>query len=425
MTGRTTITRLLAAGTLVLASATAAHAGSTRAAATCDGLTATVVGTADDDVLTGTPGDDVIAALGGNDEVDAGAGDDVVCGDAGADVLTGGEGDDRLFGGTNGRVPLFESEPEPQGDTVVPGPGDDLVDVGVNTVLRSDGYGSPDTIDFSTSAAGVVVDLVAGTATGDGADTVVLAQPVPTSGAVVEVLGSTHGDTLLGTEGPDQLIGKGGGDRIEGRGGDDFVVNDWDEYAPARGEDADDVFIGGEGDDYLDSTGGTDVLLGGPGVDGLRKEGGPSTLDGGPGRDRLEVYLGRGRHALTGGPGRDEVLLAVLDTGPLTRGVLDHARERFVVRFGHRDPVRSVVADVERVVMPHNRGRWTYLGTPGDDRVGGGAPYTARGRGGDDVLVGSYADDVLLGGPGDDVARGGGGTDRCRAEDARHCERRR
>lgn len=419
---RTVLAGLLGPAVLVVA-AIGQVAPSGAEAPTCDGLAATIVGTDGDDVLDGTAGDDVIVALGGQDEVDAGAGDDVVCGDAGADELTGGEGDDRLFGGTNGLVPLFESEPEPQGDTLVPGPGDDLVDVGVNTVQRDDGWNSPDTIDFSGSAAGVTVDLVAGTATGDGTDTVVVAQPVPTSGAVVEVLGSTHADTILGTDGPDQLVGKGGGDRIDGRGGDDLVMNDWDEYTPARGEDADDVFVGGDGDDWLDSTGGTDVLLGGPGDDGLRKEGGPSTLDGGTGRDRLEVYLGPGRHALTGGPGRDEVLLAVLDTGPRTRGVLDHARERFVVRFGHRDPVRAVVSGVERVVMPHNRGRWTYLGTPGDDHVSGGAAYTARGRGGDDVLVGSYADDVLLGGHGHDVARGGRGTDLCRAEDARHCER--
>ncbi|CAM3580114.1 hypothetical protein NOZE110980_05310 [Nocardioides zeicaulis] len=421
MTVRSTAVRLLGAALLAVPSTGAAPARA--AVPTCEGRPATIVGTAGDDELTGTSGDDVIVALDGNDEVDAGAGDDVVCGDAGADVLAGGEGDDRVLGGTNGLAPLLESEPEPRGDTLVPGPGDDLVDAGVNTVLRDDGWNSPDTIDFSGSAAGVTVDLLAGIATGEGTDTVVVAQPVPTSGAVVEVLGSTHADTVLGTDGPDQLIGKGGGDRIDGRGGDDLVMNDWDEYSPARGEDADDVFVGGEGDDWLDSTGGTDVLLGGPGDDGLRKEGGRSTLDGGTGRDRLEVYLGPGRHDLTGGPGRDEVLLAVLDTGPLTRGVLDHARERFVVRFGHRDPVRAVVADVERVSMPHNRGRWTYLGTPGDDHVSGGAAYTARGRGGDDVLVGSYDDDVLLGGPGRDVARGGRGTDRCRAEDARHCER--
>ena len=72
--------------------------------------------------------------------------------------------------------------------------------------------------------------------------------------------------------------------------------------------------------------------------------------------------------------------------------------------------------------MPGSPGRWTYLGTSGDDRVSGYAAYTAKGRGGDDVLIGSYADDVLLGGPGRDRVRGRRGDDRCRGEDLRGCE---
>ena len=74
--------------------------------------------------------------------------------------------------------------------------------------------------------------------------------------------------------------------------------------------------------------------------------------------------------------------------------------------------------------MPHNAGRWTYLGTRGDDRVGGGAAYTARGRAGDDVLIGSAWDDVLLGGGGRDRVVGGRGVDRCRGEELVGCERR-
>ena len=394
------------------------------AAATCAGVAATIVGTTGDDVLTGTPGDDVIAALEGQDTIDAGAGNDLVCGDAGADHLTGGAGDDRLHGGDNGLVPRFESEPDPAGDTLVPGPGDDLVDVGVNTVLREDGYNSPDTVDYSASATGVTVDLGSRVATGEGNDIVVVAQPAPVSGAVVELLGSGHPDHLLGTEGADQLVGNGGGDRIEGRGGDDLLMNAWDayEYDGARGESFDDHFDGGAGDDFLDSTGGTDLLVGGDGKDHVRKEGGTGTLDGGAGRDELEVYLGSGRHRLVGGPGRDEVSLDVLGSGPRARGVMDHARKRFVARLSQRRPVRAAVLDVERVVMPVNPGTWTYLGTREDDHVVGAGAYTARGRGGDDVLLGSYADDVLLGGPGRDRIVGRRGTDRCSGETIRGCE---
>ena len=409
----------LLAGVLV-----AVPAQGSAAAATCAGVPATIVGTSGDDELTGTAGDDVIAALDGNDEIDGGAGNDVVCGEAGSDLLVGGVGDDRLYGGDNGLVPIFEGEPEPDGDTLVPGPGNDLVDVGVNTVLGYEGYRSPDTVDYSASATGVAVDLVSGVATGEGSDTVVVAQPEVESGAVVELLGSTHADRLLGTEGSDQVIGNGGGDRIEGRGGDDLVMNAWDqyEYDPARDGTENDHFDGGAGDDYLDSSGGADVMLGGDGKDHLRKDGGPANLDGGAGRDELEVYLSKGRHSLSGGAGRDELSLSVLNSSRTTRGVMDHARERFVARLAHRPPVRAAVVAVERIRMPHNPAHWTYLGTSGDDRVGGYVAYTARGRGGDDVLIGSYDDDVLLGGPGRDRVVGGRGDDRCRGEDLTGCE---
>jgi Ca2+-binding RTX toxin-like protein len=73
--------------------------------------------------------------------------------------------------------------------------------------------------------------------------------------------------------------------------------------------------------------------------------------------------------------------------------------------------------------MPHSLGRWTYLGTSGDDFVRGWAAYTAKGRGGDDRLIGSSEDDVLLGGSGRDWLRGHRGTDRCHGEVTRGCER--
>ena len=77
---------------------------------------------------------------------------------------------------------------------------------------------------------------------------------------------------------------------------------------------------------------------------------------------------------------------------------------------------------VRTVSMPYG-GRWVFIGTAGADRVTGGGPLTAYGRGGPDRLRGSVEDDVLVGGRGRDVARGGRGEDRCRAEDEQGCER--
>ncbi len=66
---------------------------------TCQGLAATIVGTAGNDNISGTAGRDVIVGLGGNDRIEGLAGNDVICGGAGADTLIGGWGNDQLSGG--------------------------------------------------------------------------------------------------------------------------------------------------------------------------------------------------------------------------------------------------------------------------------------------------------------------------------------
>ncbi|MGI8738432.1 MAG: calcium-binding protein [Gammaproteobacteria bacterium] len=73
--------------------------------ATCDGLTATIVGTAGDESLVGTSGPDVIQGLGGVDTIQGLAGDDVMCGGDGNDTILSNRGNDRAFGeGGNDRV---------------------------------------------------------------------------------------------------------------------------------------------------------------------------------------------------------------------------------------------------------------------------------------------------------------------------------
>ena len=69
------------------------------AAPLCDGVAATIQGTAGDDVLVGTAGNDVIVAKNGDDVVRGGGGHDVICGGGGDDLLIGNDGADRIFGG--------------------------------------------------------------------------------------------------------------------------------------------------------------------------------------------------------------------------------------------------------------------------------------------------------------------------------------
>ena len=98
-----------------------------------DGDICTIVGTSGADVLIGDAGPDVICALAGNDLVDGRGGNDVIFGDAGTDRIT-----------------------------------------------------------FANAPARVVVDLLAGTATGWGTDRIE---------SFEEVVGSAFDDRLSGTEG--------------------------------------------------------------------------------------------------------------------------------------------------------------------------------------------------------------------------------
>lgn len=68
-------------------------------AETCNGLEATLIGTAGDDIIAGGNGDDVIVGLDGNDTITGGNGTDTICGGDGNDSLDGGNGADYLDGG--------------------------------------------------------------------------------------------------------------------------------------------------------------------------------------------------------------------------------------------------------------------------------------------------------------------------------------
>ena len=202
-------------------------AASTAVVPTCDGVPATIVGSPGDDVLFGTGGDDVIFAGDGNDEVSGGGGDDRVCGgagndqlfggvgtdrlfgDDGSDVLFGGDGDDRLDGGggvdtasfffpRGPSAPAWQSASGEGSDTLISietltgsshgdelfgdddanllvgGDGDDRFVGGEGDDTFSGGDGS-DTVDFEFKSVlaltGVTVNLAAGTAAGEGDDT--------------------------------------------------------------------------------------------------------------------------------------------------------------------------------------------------------------------------------------------------------------
>jgi Ca2+-binding RTX toxin-like protein len=92
---------------------------------------ATIVGTADNDVIYGTNGSDVIVGGRGADQVHGLGGDDFICGEGGRDILTGGSGDDELLGGG-------------VADSIFGGSGDDFLNGGDQPDQLHGGSGDDD-----------------------------------------------------------------------------------------------------------------------------------------------------------------------------------------------------------------------------------------------------------------------------------------
>ncbi|QSR28979.1 hypothetical protein CFI00_00360 [Nocardioides sp. S5] len=446
-------TTLTALGTLAgLALAPVVGSAPAHAAVTCDGLPATIVATPSTTypptTVQGTPGDDVIVGTDGDDVIDGGSGNDTICGLAGGDRIIGGAGDDRLFGGLD-----FYDYEDYDGDHIWPGPGDDHVDLGHDPVTEELSWGTYtwDQVSFANAPGPVTVDLTAGTATGEGTDTI-----APTT-LVGGVEGSAFDDRITGSEQIDWITAGGGDDVVDGRGGDDFIQAD----APTRRLPAKETQV--PGDDVVDAGDDNDVVEGGHGKDVLRGNGGRDVIRvedgargtralGGPGRDAIGSWSFRatGKALMLGGAGddtfypairdrRDDVVVrggggadrlapgASLKAAPHRSKVVIDARSGTVsTKIGTRIRFSSVLSlgfDGSTETRLHFRGSNRAEVLRLTEQYG---PVTATGGGGNDRLAGGWGRDRLDGGAGRDVLHGDKGRDRClRGERLVSCEVRR
>lgn len=133
------------------------------------------------DIMYGDDGDDLIVGGAGADILFAGSGDDTVYGDAGNDTLDGGAGNDTLYGGAGQDVILARAG----SDVVFGGDGNDVLSDGEGADAVHGGAGNDhviaatdatsdthagddgqDTLDYSSAAQNIVVDVGRGTAQG-------------------------------------------------------------------------------------------------------------------------------------------------------------------------------------------------------------------------------------------------------------------
>lgn len=335
----------------------AATGTATAAGGSCHGGPATIVGTRGDDHLVGTPGRDVIAGLDGDDLLDGRGGHDLLC---------GGDGSDGLIGG----------------------PGDDLL---------ATGPGARDEVTWDDADRAVQVDLVRGTARGEGRDRVFLGR------GIVHL--TAYDDTFRGSRHPETVHAGDGDDTLRSGAGNDELYLDTDESF------GDDSAVAGPGDDQVRSLGGHDRMLGKAGRDYLGAVSGTTVPDlrAGAGRDVVEAVLpadaGDAMPLLVGGADRDRVLMSVWPEG-------EHAWDQATGVLQLDADSTADVAGFERAVLV--TGSWTVSGTEGPDDVTSLLGAVFAGLGGDDRYAGSPGDDTFDGGAGDDTyLRDPGGTNTC------------
>jgi Ca2+-binding RTX toxin-like protein len=234
--------------------------------------------------LLGAEGADVLSIAGGGATgdgiadvlVDGGAGDDRLVGRLGGSTLTGGDGTDtldysaaaainaNLATGVVGPSEAFVDQVA-SAENLIATPGNDILvgDGNANSILAGDGDdqidGGPgddelnggagiDSVSYASSKKAVTVDLVNGTADGDGADAL---------SGIENVEGSGKSDDLTGNDLPNDIRGGGGRDTIRGRAKADLVI----------GNKGNDRLFGGDGRDTLDGGAGRDQLDGGKSKD--------------------------------------------------------------------------------------------------------------------------------------------------------------
>jgi Ca2+-binding RTX toxin-like protein len=394
----------------------------------------TLVGDTAVNVLTGGAGGDLLAAVGGGDTLDGGDGNDTVSYDfdsvaVTASLATGADSRDNTLTGVENLIgsSLDDRLTGDAGVNILTGAaGNDILEGGAGADVL-DGRDGIDTVSYAGSAAGVTVDLAAGTGSGGDAvgDTYAAVENLTGSAFADTLHGSAGANALAGGDGTDVLIGGAGADSLDGGAGIDTaryntsgaaVTVDLAAGTGIGGDAQGDTLAnienlggsafndtlsgnaganligGGGGDDTLAGAAGNDTLLGGNGTDGLDGGDGWDTLEGEAGDDRLTG--GAGGDILRGGAGADHLAggadYDIASYWDSTVGVTINLETG--VNTGGTAQGDTIADDVE-----------TINGSNHDDVMTGNALANA--------LIGFDGNDTLTGGGGDDVLRGGAGAD--------------
>jgi Ca2+-binding RTX toxin-like protein len=379
-------------------------------------LANTIGGGSGDDTIDGGAGNDTLLGGAGNDMMLGGLDNDSMRGDIGNDTLYGQQGDDRLDGEAGNDLLVSGYAGIADRDTVYGGSGDDTIRGSLGADFL-DGGTDFDTLDYSTSAGAVSVDLngidPSGQQTAVGFGT--LAARSDALGDTIygfdAVIGSALADSIIGNADANRLVGGAGNDTIRGNDGNDTVVGGAGadlldggdgllDILSYEGSAAVNIDLGAGkylgGDAVGDIVSNFEGVLGGAGNDTLKGGAGANKLMGGAGSDLIYGYDAGGSDTLEGGSDT-----AGIDT--LTyAGASAAVSVRTYMNF----------AQVGSEAVDQIQGFEVILGSDFNDTIEGGfGNETFRGGKGNDVLNGQSDNDKLYGEAGADTLIGGSGVD--------------
>jgi Ca2+-binding RTX toxin-like protein len=307
-------------------------------------------------------------------------------------VLESGSGNDHLVGAPGTQ------------EAYVPGDGNDDIDGQAN-----------DTIDWSSSSAGMTITPETGDATGQGADT----WDLPTN-----FIGSAFDDTLIWDDpSTNTFVGGDGIDTVDASAEtsaqtinldtlDDGIVP----LGPFSADSLENA-IGGAGSDTLTGNDLRNSLTGNDGDDILNGAAGNDTLFGNAGNDTFTGGTGADRVSFASSPADVNVDLSLgFATGEGDDSFAGDQPE-IIIGSAFNDSVTGgpfAGGGTVNFLFVGKGGNDTLTGFSGNDTLkGGGGNDVLRGVGGDDTLKGAAGNDRLFGGGGTDIGKGGNGNDTC------------
>jgi Ca2+-binding RTX toxin-like protein len=260
--------------------------------------------------------------------------------------------------------------------------------------------GGSDTINFSGSTAGTILDLRAGqfsSVNGHVNNVSIFAghNADGTDYYIENGIGSAFNDVLIGNEGANTLDGRGGADSMAGNGGDDiYFVDSIDDIVREEADGGNDTVVVLSADlAGVTFANVENVVYADDATPEAGGSGGSASGGGGGNPVGSIIFGGAGNETLDGGAGGNTIFGLGGDD----------------LVIGGRDSLAS--RDINNTIDVADLADQTESDDGDDALYGGGGKDTILGGQGDDTLDGGNGDDMLSGQDGVDVFRGGAGSD--------------